>query len=56
MKFIKGLLLGSIAGFAAGAALSERQRQELAERVARATRRRTDPSSFASRPVGDAAA
>lgn len=56
MKFLKGLVFGSIVGFAAGAALSEKQRQELAERVARATRGRVDPAAPSTRVGAHAAA
>lgn len=43
MRFVKGLLLGSLVGFAAGSALSDRQR----EKIAAAARHKAAPVSTA---------
>ena len=43
MSVIKGFMFGLFVGFAAGTAMSERQRREAAERVATIARRRTRP-------------
>lgn len=43
MKFIKGLVLGLLVGFSAGAAMTERQRRDAAEKIAAIARRRSRP-------------
>ncbi len=43
MKFIKGFLIGTLTGFAAGSALSERQRDELRRRTMAVARRQAKP-------------
>ena len=61
MKFLKGLIMGAIAGFAAGTAISEQRRHDLLAK-ARSTKRRaagvmpmsddvTDRTSDASAPI-----
>lgn len=39
MKFLKGLIMGSVAGFAAGTAISEQRRQDLLSKARSAKRR-----------------
>jgi gas vesicle protein len=50
MKFIRGFLLGAIVGFAVGTSLSERQREEIAQRARAAARRNVKP---VAESVGD---
>lgn len=45
MRFIKGLVIGLVLGFAAGSAISERQREELKARLIEQTRPVRDAAS-----------